>query len=810
MLKNYLKVVMRNLLNDKFYMTITLLGLSIGMTASFLILHHVRYEMSYDQFHEKGDRIYRVEHHYSEQGEERFRSARTVPAVGPTMKQEFAEVEDFVRFLGWFGNNKFSYGDVTYLESKIVFVNPGFFDVFTFPIIKGDKNTGLAGPDKVMIAASVARKYFGNQEPLGKELLLQDGSANLKLTVSGVYDDVPGNSHFNFDFLISYDTFVNLKGEDALTSWQWTNFYTYILLKPGVDIDAVRAKMPGFIESHLGHLKQYDVGVDFIFQPLTEIHLYSALENELGETGSGKTLNFLIIIALFILIIAWVNYVNLSTAKALGRAKEVGVRKVMGADRKKLIVQFITESFVVNAIALIIAFGFFYAIFPWFSELTGNPNLKIQLSNYQFWLVVLVLFVAGVFLSGLYPSLVLSSFKPIKVLKGKIAHVTHGIFLRQSLVSFQFIMAIILIGGTLTVYQQLRHILHADLGANIEQTIVVNSPIVKDETYENKIDFFKDELTRYPAIKSVTASSTVPSQRGLKGVMARIENKLQEDNTLVEIAEVDYDFIPSYGLQIVQGRNFDINRPADKNAVILSLKACRLLGFSSPHEAINREVLFPGPPGQPADIRKVIGVTKDYHQNSILSDVVPIVIKLNTESNRYFSVKVAGKNLKETIAVIQASWDAIFTGNIMHYFFLDDTYNQQYAAEVKFEKIFKVFSILSIFIACLGLLGLSAFTANQKSSEIGVRKVVGASVKDILVLLSKAYFRLLLISCLVAAPLTYFIFSNWLENFSYRINMEWWMIFVPCFSVFLVAIITTSFYTVKAALVNPVEFLRSE
>ena len=801
---------MRNLLNNKFYTTITLLGLSIGMTACFLILHYVNYELSYDQFHENADRIYRIEHQYSEQGEIRSRSARTAAAVGPAMKQDFGEVETFVRFLGWFGSNKFTYGDVTYLENKILFVNPDFFNTFSFPIIKGDKVSGLTGPDKVMISESVASKYFGDNEPVGKELLLQDGSNNLRLMVSGVYKDPPTNSHFKFDFLISYDTFISQKGEDANTSWQWTNFYTYILLKPGVDIESVRAKMPKFIDSHLGHLKQYNVAVNFKLQPLTDIHLYSDLEYELGETGSGKTLTFLALIALFILVIAWVNFTNLSTAKALERAKEVGVRKVMGADRKKLVVQFLMESFIINAIAVVIAIGLFLALFPLFAELTGNPELNTEYTNYKFWLILLGLFMTGVFLSGIYPSLILSAFKPIKVLKGKIAHATHGILLRKGLVSFQFIVAIVLIGGTLTVYRQLKHMLNADLGANIEQTIVVNGPIVKDETHVNKINFFKDELSTYPSIKSITASSTVPSQRGLIGRMARMSNKNQESNTLLEIAEVDYDFIPSYNLHLVKGRNFDMNRPTDKNAVILSLKACRLLGFSSPEEALNSEILLPGPPDQPIDVRKVIGITKDYHQNSILSDVIPIMITLNVESSRYFSFKVDTNNLDETIATIQKKWDNAFPGNIMNYFFLDDTFNQQYAAQLKFEKIFKAFSSLAIFIACIGLLGLSAFTANQKASEISIRKIVGASVKDILGLLSKLYLKLLLVSCLVAAPITYYLFLNWLNTFSYRIEMDWWMIVVPCLIVFLTAIVTTSFYTIKAALISPVQFLRSE
>jgi putative ABC transport system permease protein len=810
MFKNYITVIVRNLLNNKFYTTITLLGLSIGMTACFLILHYVDYQLSYDQFHEKADRIYRIEHQYSEQGEIRSRSARTAAAVGPALKHDFAEVESFVRFLGWFGSNKFTYEDVTYLENKILFVNPDFFNTFSFSIIKGDKVTGLTGPDKVMISESIARKYFGNNEPMGKELLLQDGSNNLRLTVSGVYKDPPANSHFRFDFLISYDTFISLKGEDANTSWQWTNFYTYILLKPGVNIESVRAKMPAFIESHLGHLKQYNVAVNFKLQPLTDIHLYSDLQDELGETGSGKTVPFLIIIALFILVIAWVNYVNLSTAKALTRAREVGVRKVMGADRKKLVVQFIVESILVNGIAMVIAIAFFLSSFPLFAELTGNTELKIEIYDYQFWIILMGLFVIGVFLSGLYPSFVLSSFKPVKVLKGKIAYATHGILLRKSLVTFQFIVAIILIGGTLTVYQQMKHMLNADLGASIEHTIVINSPIVKDETYIDKMNFFKDELSNYPGIKSITASSTVPSQRGLTGMMVRIANTNQEANTLLSVAEVDYDFVPAYNLKMVKGRNFDVKRPGDKSAVLLSLSACRLLGFTSPEEAMNSEILFSGPPDQPADIRTVIGITKDYHHNSILSDVLPIVVTLNTKSSRYFSFKIDAKNIDETIATIQATWDKAFEGNIMHYFFLDDAFNQQYAAELKFERIFKVFSSLAIFIACIGLLGLSAFTANQKAGEIGVRKIVGASVKDILGLLSKTYVKLLLISSLVAAPTTYYIFSNWLNNFSYRIGMEWWMIVAPCIIVFLIAIITISFYTIKAALINPVQFLRSE
>ncbi|SDK00964.1 putative ABC transport system permease protein [Catalinimonas alkaloidigena] len=807
MLKSYFLVAVRSLLKQRFYSLINLFGLAIGIACCLLILQYVRYELSYDDFHTKKENLYRVQQDRYDKGELSTQWAAGAYAVGNSFKDAFPEVEEYVKVVPT-GSLVVGYGEDKLKVEKIYFASSAFFEVFSYPLVQGNPATALTEPNTVVLSASTARNIFGDEDPLGKTVRLNE---EVDAKVTGVYADLPANTHLKFDMLRSYATFVQQVGPDNNPdeAWMWDGCMTYLLLQPGTDPKALEAKFSDYVEANIGEdLAQYDADAVYLLQPLPDIHLYSHYMMEAEPNGDGTATYLLLGIAFFIIIIAWVNYINLATARAMNRAKEVGIRKSVGSLRSQLIQQFLMESAVLNALAVVLAILLVVVALPAFNRISGQELSFSLLSTPLFWVSLLALYLVGAFLSGLYPAFVLSAFNPATVLKGSMKTSHRGNRLRQGLVVLQFAASLFLLIGTLAVFRQISFMRDQDLGINIDQTLVIQAPIIRsrqDSIYVGDKQAFKQEMLRYPAIRSITASSAVPGGAvGWNAGGIRLKGQDASDSKQYRVIAVDYDFLDAYGLKLLAGRKFGEEYGNDPGTVVFSRTGVQQLGFDNPDDALNKEIEFWGA------TYTVVGVVDDFHQESLRETYEPLIFRCIPGVHGAFSVKVATSNLQETIAHLHAGWDQIFPGNPFEYYFLDDHFDAQYRADQRFGQVFGVFTGLAIFVACLGLFGLASFTTAQRTKEIGVRKVLGASVPQILQLLYRDFVKLVLVAFVLAVPLAYFAMHQWLQHFAFRIGISWWLFALPCVLVVLIAILTVSFQSIKAAVANPVHSLRSE
>ncbi len=691
---------------------------------------------------------------------------------------------------------------------KVFFASKSFFNIFTYPLIAGDKNTALQEPNTAALSETTARRIFGTTDIIGKRLEL---NRNSNYAITAVYKDAPVNTQLKPDLLLSYATFVNRttdsSGNGPETAWEWDGCLTYLLLRKDADPKAVEKKFIPIAEKFVGaDMKKYNAAVVYKMQPLNDIHLYSHYMMEPGETSDGKTVYLLLGIAFFIVIIAWVNYINLATARAITRAREVGVRKAIGSLRRQLVMQFLSESALLNGIALVLAIIIVIAAIPGFNALSGQQISFSLFGKSQFWLSLAALFVTGVFLSGLYPAFVLSGFRPIEVLKGNMGSTKQSNVLRKSLVVFQFAASLFLLVGTVTVYRQMQFMREQSLGINIDQTLVVNAPIVGiDSTYLQKMNAFKDELSQNTSVKNVTVSTAIPGEAvGWNAGGIKLVGQDESKQKQYRVIGVDYDYIKAYGLKLVAGRAFSKGFGTDDSAVIFNRKAVEQLGFNTPDEALNKRIDFWG--------RRytIVGVAENFHQQSLHESYEPLILRLIPDVNGYLSVKTSGADAGKTIAVVKAKWSKFFPGNTFDYFFLDDHFNDQYKADQRFGQVFGLFTSLAILVACMGLFGLASFTTLQRTKEIGIRKVLGASVANILKLLFREFAILLLIAFVIATPIAWLTTSNWLQGYAFRIDMHWLYFLIPFIFMVAIALITVSFQSIKAAIANPVKSLRTE
>jgi len=801
MLKNYLILAFRNLLRHKLFSFLNILGLAIGMAACLLIMQYVSFELSFDSFHTNKDRIYRIPVElFLANGQRDYIDADSPPVLGPTLQQDFPEIADYVRLYWFYDGAIFSYRGNKFRQNRLYYAEPSFLSMFSFPLLKGNPLTALREPNTVVLTESTAQKYFGNEEPIGKVIEL-NGKDNLLVT--GILKDIPKNSQLQFSAIISFATLAQVEKEN-LKSWGWYNFFTYILLKPNTKVKDFEAKLPAFMEKYQGEdMRAKNYHSALILQPLSDVHLNNTITYEVEATGNRQAIYFLAIIALFIVVIAWVNYINLSTAKATERAKEVGIRKVVGSTRKQLIGQFLLESVIMNLIAAMIAILLAYLTLPLFQQLLGKEIPFTLWQHTPFILVMGGMLVTGMVVSAFYPAFVLSSFKPVRVLKGSFSQGNQGIWLRKSLVVFQFAASVALIIGTLVVYEQLQFMRQQDLGLNVDQTLVLRAPQIRDSTFSTGKFTFKTELLRNPSIRSASFSNYIPGEEITDtGNVRRKGEKAKEGN--YSFFWVDYDYIPAYEMEIVAGRNFSSAFATDKQSVILNETAARTIGFNTPQDAINQVIMMRN------EEKTIVGVVKDYHQRSLRNRHEPIVFIGDLSRSLYFSLKVSPANVSQTLEAVQETFKTRFPGNPFEYFFLDEYFNRQYQAEGQFGQTFAFFASLAIFIACLGLFGLASFTTTQRTREIGVRKVLGASVPDILLLLSKDFLRLVLIACVIAIPAAWVVMQQWLENYAFRMNLAWWLFVLPGILITGIALFTVSFQSIKAALANPVKSLRNE
>lgn len=769
------------------------MGLTVGMTACFLIFLYVKFELSYDSFHTKANRIYRVVSDIKTPTEV-IHASGPAWAVAPNAKDEFPEIESFVRITD--DNVLIKKGDIKFQEENSIWADSAFFKIFDFKLLKGNPNTALKEPFSIVFSETAAKKYFGNTDPMGQTLLITGDKLPAKVT--GIMKDIPDNSQIKADVVLSMTT-ITQKFNQSLDS-QWGNYgaRAYLLLKPGTSSKSLEKKFPGFLERRDGpEMKKMQMYPTLFLEPLRDVYLYSTR----GDSKTGHITNVYIfsLIAIFILFIACINFINLTTARSTERAKEVGIRKVVGAGKKQLAAQFLGESVVLCLLAFVLTFFMSWLLLPVFNHLAGKT---ISSSIFQHWNYLILLFFSSIgigLLAGIYPALVLSSFKPIIVLKGRFSTGTKGILLRKGLVIAQFTISIALIIATMVVYNQLNYMRNQDLGFSKDQMMVIDTngdPAKKP---------FEHAVQELPGVKSVAMSGSVPG--GINpGAYSEIENNRGD----MQIANLDlyfvgFNYINQYKIRMVAGRAFSRDFATDTTqAMVLNEAAVKLFGYSSPEQAIGKRFKQWGREG------KIIGVAKDFHFKSLQEEIKPLSMRIEPDASNLLSINVAATNLPKTIASIENKWKTLIPDRPFSYYFLDEFFNRQYRSEQRFGSLFLNFAILAIFISCLGLLGLASYSTLQRTKEIGVRKVMGASVSNIVNLLSIDFLKLVFISFVIAAPLAYFFMHQWLKDFAYRISMNGWIFLFAGVTAVLVALFTISFQAIRAAIANPVKSLRTE
>lgn len=805
MFRNYFVSVWRYIARNRFFTAINILGLVLGMTAFMLITQFVVHEFGYDKFWTNSDRIYRVQLDRYDRGELSTRWASGANGLGPDLKDNFPEVEAYVRLIG--SNSLLSYGDLYFKEDNIYYASQDFFKVFGIKLLEGTDSIALKGLNRIVLSRSLAKKYFRNESPVGKTMR---NNGATEFLVTGVFEDIPANSHMSIDALLSFATYAKLTGrdnEDAMREWQWDGFFTYLLLDKNADPHDLEAKFNKYVLKYLGDkYKDFSASMVLHLQFVSDIHLDSDFIGEFKRNGNRDTTYFLLVVAMLTIVIAWINYVNLSTAKSIERAREVGVRKVMGSFRIQLIQQFLSESLLLNVVAVTLSVAAVALLTPWFSDLTERPLDYILFREPIFWGSMLLLVIAGALLSGLYPAFVLSSYKPVEVLKGRFKNTHTGVVFRKVMVITQFVASLTLIIGTFTVYQQLSFMRSQKLGINLDQTLVMRSPnIVVDSLYGNRFRAFKRQIGQHAEVVAMTGSSSIPgsSPDWNAGGIRRLSQTDDEQNQY-RVIMMDEDFIPMYGLEVVAGRPFSGEVKNEYQSLMLNESAVKLMGFDNAEQAIDDHVYFWG------DTFRIVGVVKNYRQESLKKSFEPLLFRYSDAPGGLYSIKFNTSNVRQSIGSFESDWKAVFPGNPFSYFFLDDHYNKQYKADQQFGQVFGIFSGMAILIACLGLFGLSSLTAIQRTKEIGVRKVLGASVPGILTLISKDYLILMAIAIVCSTPLTWWIMSTWLLDFASRISLQWWIFAAPSLLVVVVALVTVSVHTLKAARTNPARSLRYE
>jgi len=809
MLKNYITVALRNLSRHKVFSFINILGLALGLACCITIFLFVQDEFRYDTFHSKGDRIYRLNNNRIRENGADF-TAMTPPALGPTLVKDYPEVQKTVRFFDM-RSPLVVYEDKKFFEPDFLLADSSALEIFTLPLVKGNPQTALKEKFSLIITESTAKKYFGTENPMGKVVTV---SGELKFTVTGVMKDLPMHTHLKINCLGNFNLLRDFVGQERLSNWVWHQFFTYILVQENYDIARLEAKLPQFITTYTAdETARSGTRYNFKVQPLKDVHLHSAhLEFDIAQRGDIQYVYAFSAIALFALLIACFNFMNLSTARSTKRAKEVGLRKVVGANRKQLISQFIGESILLVSIAMGMAFILVYVTLPIFNDFSGKNLQWLPMFNILSILGILALILVVGLLAGLYPAFFLSAFQPVKVLKGELRSRLGGYTLRQTLVVLQFAISTVLIIGTAIVFRQLNYIQHTNLGFSKEQ--LVSLPIRNGDMRRN-FEGIKTELLQNPSITAATSCYGLPGSL-FAGDAITIPGS-GSDITTINMFLVDYDYIPTLGMELAAGRNFskDFGRDAD-GGYILNETAVREFGWGTPEKALGKEIHWKKWSQDNATISdslkrgKVIGVVKDFHYKSLHQKIEPLVLHIYPSAFEDIVVKIRPENMKATLAFLEDKWTKLDENWPFEYTFLDEQFARKYESEQIFSKVFITFTLLSIFIACLGLFGLASFTAGQRSKEIGIRKVLGASVPGIVFLLSKDFLKLVVLSLVIAVPLAWYAMSSWLEDFAYRIDMEWWVFAMAGLVAVLIALFTISFQSIKAALSNPVKSLRNE
>ncbi len=809
MIKNYFKIAWRNLRKHKFISFINLFGLTVGLTCCLLILTYILNELSYDKFNKDADQVYRVTRtFYDGNGKEMLNLSTVAPPFGYYLPTDFPEIKKMTRLLDN-GTTPLRYKDKLINEKDVYFADENLFDVFTVDVLKGNPKTALTEPFSVMLTEGTAKKYFGNEDPINKVIRANN---QFDVKVTGIYKAFPANSHIHPNILVSFNTLKDsaVYGEENLrTNWGNNSFFTYIKLPKNYNIENMKARFPSFLDKHMAGQygpNQPSKSTKLDLQKLTDIHLYSHTDYEAEPNGDIKRVYIFSAIALFILLIACINYMNLSTARSALRAKEIGIRKVVGARKKELISQFLSESVLLTWAAIFIAFALLYFSLPWLNKLS-EQNLSVSMLIKWQILIPLFLtpFIVGT-ISGLYPALFMSSFQPVKTLKGLFKVGGGSISFRKALVVAQFTISIILIITTMIVFQQLRFMQKASLGYDKNHIVTMAYYPQLNDQYES----FRNTLLQNSNIKDVGRSSRIPTGRLLDGSGASVpgSDSMVPVKADIRYVATDYDFIPTYGIQMTAGRNFSRAYGTDTSNFIINEAAVKAIGWKSSQDAVGKNLKYGQFTGH------VIGVVKDFHFESLHEAITPLIFVMPPPANQglynNISIKISGNNISSSLNAIKNTWQKYLPELPYQYTFLDENFSKLYDAEQKQETIFTVFACIAIFIACLGLFGLSAFAISQRVKEIGVRKVLGADVTTIVALLSKDFLKLVCIAALIAFPVAWYAMNSWLKDFAYRIQIHWWVFLFAAIAALLIALITVSSQAIKAAMANPVKSLRTE
>lgn len=808
MIKNYFKIAWRNFIKYRTISAINLLGLSIGLTSCLLITIYILNELSYDKYNKNADNIYRVTRSFNNQdGIVSLNLSTIAPAFGYYMPTDFPEIQKMTRLLDN-GIAPMHYKEKLFNEKDVFFADENLVDVFTINVLKGNPHKALSEPNCVMLTEEAAKKYFGDEDPMDKVILFNN-TINLKVT--GVYKAFPSNAHLHPKMLFSFSTLRDtaVLGEENLrTSFGNNSFFTYLLLPPHYDAKKMLAKFPAFVDKIMTAKyyggKQPSTMTKLGLQKLTDIHLYSHTDYEAEANGDISRVYIFAAIALFILLIACINYMNLSTARSVLRAKEIGLRKAIGAMSKELIFQFISESVLITWLAAFITLACLYFALPWLNKISGQ---QLSMEILMKWQVLVPLFLSPFIIgtiAGIYPALFMSSMEPVKTLRGLYKAEGKSISFRKVLVVTQFAISIILIITTVIVFQQLHYIQKKSLGFNKEQVVVIPYNNALTEKFES----FRTDLLSNADFTDATRTSRIPTGRLLDnmGAATLSGDSMVPSVTDIKYVAVDYNFVPTYGITMAAGRNFSKDYGTDTSNYILNETAVKALGWNTLN-AVGKDFKYGGSPGH------VIGVIKDFHFESMHQLIVPMVLVMFPPRITYFnnlSVKFAGSNTTKSLAYLESTWKKFIPDIPFEYNFLDENFDRLYESEQRQGTIFTTFACVAIFIASLGLLGLSAFTISQRIKEIGIRKVLGADTRGIVVLLSTEFLKLVAISAIIAFPVAWYTMRNWLKDFAYRVDIQWWVFLVAAIAALLVVLVTVSLQAIKAALANPVRSLKSE
>ena len=804
MIRNYIKIAFRNIFKNKIYSVLNIVGLSIGIACTLLLFLFVQDELSYDTDHPFAKRTYRVAGKFNMMGQ-KYDLAVTPAPLGKTFLTDFPEVESFVRFRDQ-GSQIVNYKNNSFKERNAIFADNSVFEIFNVHLIYGNKENALKEPNTIVLSKNTAKKYFGNSNPIGETLKI-DNKYDYKVT--GVYDEIAPNTHFKFDIIMSMESLE----ESRELIWLSNNFNTYIVLSENADPKKLEEQFPEFIKKYFStqieqvlgtpfdEIDKDQLSASFYLQPLTSIHLHSDLLSELGPNSDIQYVYIFSIIAGFILLIAAINFINISTARSAKRAKEVGIRKVLGSQKNELVGQFLTESILTTLISLVIAIVLIVLFLPPFNDLTGK-QLVLDFSKYVLLLPVIlaIVFFVGI-LAGSYPAFVLSSYGPVLVLSGKIKNASKSGNFRSGLVVFQFAIAIVLIISTIVVYNQLNYIQNKKLGFDKNQIVILNNAFLLDQN----TSAMKDAMLNYPEVENATISSFLPVPSAYNN-SAVYPNGKQNEMVSVQQWTVDYDYIETMKINIIKGRNFSKQFGSDDQSVIINEATVKQFGLSEPLGS--KLVRFTNKENETLTMT-VIGVVEDFHFESLRKNISPLIMYLG-ESDGAISFRVNTADMSGFISKLESKWNELAPGQPFNYSFLDERFNNMYFAEKKVGDIFTIFAALAIFTGCLGLFGLSAFSAEEKTKEIGIRKVLGSTISQIVLMLSKEFIKLIGISFIIAAPIGYYLMNNWLQNFEYRTELNFGIIFLSGVIVILIAIFTVSYHAVKAASKNPITSIKYE